>query len=553
VSDILEFILNEILYPNFDENFVYVFILTFGLSYLIYKLQNDIFKKKPLLTLEEMESIKVNDTDGMDDREQKYDIYKFIQKNRHKSIWGNYISFCFGCLSKYSNIVNEIDIRNKLKLKHEISFHNWFSVQSYVFFVIAAWFYPITLAILNAILTHKESTHNLFRLNFADEFWKWPILLIVIISSLLSTYIITEIYNKPNTVTENNIRLTRNLTSKSIPILLAIMSSILIISELIFKGYFNSIIISLNAIFAIARTLITNKTKNIKYIGVISSICVVGHLTYSLEKTVTEILIYTSIASIIVYIFAVIYTQRIKNQKIEENIMFIVTLFSLMLIAFYTTVIYFLQNSTSLDNQFSFIPVFLGILPVINSILDWISFNITRHIAYNVINEEFDLRSIMFYFFLDLVIAFFLAILTLGTTLFVIFLIGQILGQPIFDIHQLVKLMRAESSYKQYIWIHFMIFSTILPSIIHILFLVFSPFLVLLSKLNEESLKEFHHNISARSNFLALKIMGTGFCLLFTMFLLHWGINANSDWAAKLMWDTANFFLNTFNLFIKIT
>ncbi len=176
---------------------------------------------------------------------------------------------------------------------------------------------------------------------------------------------------------------------------------------------------------------------------------------------------------------------------------------------------------------------FFVALPFINGLLDFFSLSVSRIQAKKIISKN-NLRSFFWHFFLDLLIAFILLllliILFIGTTELFNFTLAQGTG---FNV-SLVKLFKTaiqEPLSPNGLWFYLMMFSTLFPTLIHLLIIVWLFFYIHPSSNLRKSiviiLKKTELNKVDKIKFLSfisITNFGAIFSVVFTIIIVIYGV-----------------------------
>ena len=174
-------------------------------------------------------------------------------------------------------------------------------------------------------------------------------------------------------------------------------------------------------------------------------------------------------------------------------------------------IIGFLEQPWIVINEISFgIFMFLVVLPMINSVLDFLSLGVTRYFLKKSLRASGHIKKAGYYLF-----DFAIALLSLLVLIFSLFLAIKAmewaaglsaLDQPSYDLGALLQRLRSQSLWQALLspdgWVYMMIFSTFLPSLIH--GLAFGGFLLTITRPDSSKLRDFK-NWTAPDHALALK------------------------------------------------
>nr|VFJ87772.1 MAG: hypothetical protein BECKH772A_GA0070896_100059 [Candidatus Kentron sp. H]VFJ89506.1 MAG: hypothetical protein BECKH772B_GA0070898_100059 [Candidatus Kentron sp. H]VFJ96168.1 MAG: hypothetical protein BECKH772C_GA0070978_100059 [Candidatus Kentron sp. H] len=148
------------------------------------------------------------------------------------------------------------------------------------------------------------------------------------------------------------------------------------------------------------------------------------------------------------------------------------------------------------------LPVFLGLLPLANAALDWLSLGVTRGLLYAIRSGHHAGWAALAWAVLDIVLALFflLAIVTLTTGLLAGLNLATVSwgGGALLDLGALFDGIRAEPWSRDYWWIHFMMLSTLVPTLVHFLIAGFAMALILPDRTRRWLLADFDRRDDAR-------------------------------------------------------
>ncbi|OED42094.1 hypothetical protein AB833_08005 [Chromatiales bacterium (ex Bugula neritina AB1)] len=126
--------------------------------------------------------------------------------------------------------------------------------------------------------------------------------------------------------------------------------------------------------------------------------------------------------------------------------------------------------------------LFLGILPVFNAPLDWLSFGITRGLLRSIVGGGHGAGWSLFWALADVVLALLLLVLVAATTWGGVYLMNQVAlwagGAVVVDLDNLLRQLRA-GNWRENLWIWLMLGSTLIPTAIHFLIASMAGFLAL--------------------------------------------------------------------------
>ena len=163
--------------------------------------------------------------------------------------------------------------------------------------------------------------------------------------------------------------------------------------------------------------------------------------------------------------------------------------------------------------------VFLGVLPLVNSPLDWISFGVTRTLLYNIVDEVHSTTKSIIWSFADIIIALLLLIGIISFSTITISFSNYLVQLhnfhgPIIDLNIVFKDLKTNTFDDRYIWMYLMFLSTVLPTLIHLILASWSVIFWIPSKI----LKRMHKGWEANQFSHDLpKLLAT--TLYFTLFI----------------------------------
>nr|VFJ45934.1 MAG: hypothetical protein BECKFM1743A_GA0114220_1003012 [Candidatus Kentron sp. FM]VFJ46025.1 MAG: hypothetical protein BECKFM1743C_GA0114222_1003312 [Candidatus Kentron sp. FM]VFK07064.1 MAG: hypothetical protein BECKFM1743B_GA0114221_1003012 [Candidatus Kentron sp. FM] len=148
------------------------------------------------------------------------------------------------------------------------------------------------------------------------------------------------------------------------------------------------------------------------------------------------------------------------------------------------------------------LPIFLAILPLANAALDWVSLGVTRGLLYAIRFGHHTGLVALGWVLLDIVLAIlFLCAVAVLTTLLLagINAATTIWGSgPLLDLELLFDELALRPASIDFIWIHFMMLSTLIPTLIHFFIAGFAIVLILPSRLRQWMIQNFDTNEDAR-------------------------------------------------------
>ena len=186
------------------------------------------------------------------------------------------------------------------------------------------------------------------------------------------------------------------------------------------------------------------------------------------------------------------------------------------------------------------LPLFLGILPLANAAMDWLSLGFTRGLLYNIRHGHHTGGMALLWVGLDILLAlFFLFAIASLTTLLLAGINAISLavdGKAIMDLISLFDGLKENPGALEYSWIHFMMLSTLIPTLLHFIIAGFALVLVMPSWLRKWVLSQWNERGDA--NYVAffyisfIPILG-----LIGPLMLLWGLwELLTAWGGYVGW-----------------
>ena len=184
-------------------------------------------------------------------------------------------------------------------------------------------------------------------------------------------------------------------------------------------------------------------------------------------------------------IMVIVYTI-LKNKLTTSYIFWLVyTIFALAI--GFLFIVFFKQSNTLI------LILFFSLLPILNAILDWISLGFTRGLLTSIISGHHKTKDALLWAFLDLLLAVvFLVLISLG----MIALVGisnHLSGTTIYDLNEIFTNLK-NGDIKQNFWIYFMMFSTLLPTLLHFILAILSLLMWLPDSWRKELIKDIQND-----------------------------------------------------------
>jgi hypothetical protein len=160
-----------------------------------------------------------------------------------------------------------------------------------------------------------------------------------------------------------------------------------------------------------------------------------------------------------IFIASILILQSISKQR--QLLASFWWFYSILLVI----VIYSILFLSSISNLI--IILFWFLLPILNAFLDWLSLSITRGLLHAVSHGHHSGFVALLWILLDLLLAFILLLLMIAGLLITIQLASLAANQALLDIDWLLFEMEIQPFAPQHSWIYFMLFSTLIPTLLH--------------------------------------------------------------------------------------
>lgn len=143
-------------------------------------------------------------------------------------------------------------------------------------------------------------------------------------------------------------------------------------------------------------------------------------------------------------------------------------------------------------------PIMLGILPFLNAPIDWLSLNFTRALSYLIADHHGKKRFLLGFLLVDivgaivfmaLIIAVMLSVLSLANVTAFVYA-----AKPILDFNQIMPAMISADTASQYVWAHFMVLSTLIPTLLHLILVIVSVVLYPFGHAKKNMYDNFYQN-----------------------------------------------------------
>ncbi len=205
---------------------------------------------------------------------------------------------------------------------------------------------------------------------------------------------------------------------------------------------------------------------------------------FSINYNITTYILLFISAIISHFILILILNKYHSFQKNKASFWFISWF---ILLAYLLGSIYLITNFNKLNsiiNDSLIMILFLGILPLFNAPLDWLSLGFTRGLLQAIADKKHSTKGIIFMLVLDLIVAIVFLVLVTASSLLGILLVNYIAGTGVVNLSDIFSQLKDLSKSS---WIWAMLISTLIPTLVHIYFVIYA---LLVSFFTSERLKE---------------------------------------------------------------
>jgi hypothetical protein len=192
------------------------------------------------------------------------------------------------------------------------------------------------------------------------------------------------------------------------------------------------------------------------------------------------------------------------------------------------------------------LPIMLGIMPLFNAIVDWLSLSVTRKFLYDIYFKHNSVVWVMGYVIIDVLLALFFMLVITSVLITVLALINSsslsLAGKPALDLAVLMVDIRNPDKVTDMFWVHGMLLSTIMPTVIHFIFAIFALLSALLWRQDTINIERFYGDTHARFELLrntTLSYIGTSI-LVVVLCLSTYSLLTHYTAPLLLLWDWAN-------------
>ena len=262
-----------------------------------------------------------------------------------------------------------------------------------------------------------------------------------------------------------------------------------------------------------------------------------------------------AVAGAVVFAVALmIWLERIlvKNEQGAFKRYSCFTLVSLVYLLLCCLVIVIFGKETR--TELVLVPILLGILPILNAPIDWLSLNFTRTLSYQISSHHGQRRYLLVFglvdvlgalFFMALITSVMLSLLTLANYAAQFFA-----TKPLLSFTNIMQGMVSPDTYQQYYWVHFMVLSTLIPPLVHFILLLVSlihwPFGHAYNPAYEHFYKDQYNNAPIVVKHQQNKRYRVFICASIAVVIIGIGI-VNFKMAGCALWTYADWFLSLIN------
>ncbi len=250
--------------------------------------------------------------------------------------------------------------------------------------------------------------------------------------------------------------------------------------------FFKVIAISFTVASASIFAFIFLKSKTFAGTIVVSVSSAFAITVFSINYNITTSILLFISAIISHFILILILNKYHSFQKNKASFWFISWF---ILLAYLLGSIYLITNFNKLNsiiNDSLIMILFLGILPLFNAPLDWLSLGFTRGLLQAIADKKHSTKGIIFMLILDLIVAIIFLVLVTVSSLLGIFLMNTVSGVEVINLSDIFAQLR-NGDWKESLWIWLMLGSTLIPTIVHFYFVIYA---LLVSFFTSKRLKE---------------------------------------------------------------
>ncbi|MCY7296901.1 hypothetical protein [Alteromonas sp. a30] len=395
-----------------------------------------------------------------------------------------------------------------------------FSEGSYRFCLMLAFVYPILFAMVNGLRTNEVRLANLPLIAFESGWDK----ALFIVGGLMVLFPLLGI-----------VRSEREW-KKVFYLLLGFLGLVAIGKG----GGFILFLIAFGGFFAFTSTSVSFATI------AVPSIISVSYSAASVSDSVVVLVIAVIVFKGLYELTNKFFFGRKSRTVFKQNLYFAVISLTYLMASCWALLIYGEEKTF----VFILVPLLLGILPLLNAPIDWLSLNVTRYLSYQMSQHHAKKRFLALFLLVDIIFAVFFMLVITSTMLGVITLANHVAvwfnAPPLLPFADILQGMVNPATYNQYYWVHFMVLSTLVPTVIHFVLLLVSITLFPLGHAKQQAYQHFyedqhHHGYTVMQHQQKKRVHLFYSGLLATAVI--GALIVNFDWAGCQLWNYADWFL----------
>jgi len=517
--------------------------------------------------------------DQQDKLENKYELYQEIKRLSEHGWLNNYRHLAACVLAFLSRIFSE---SNPFSVKESLDYQphaaktltrtlsQWFTFESYLILLVVALMYPAVLASLNSVVTQSIAIAGVKVLAF-DSLGQVLVFLIALMASLFLVWQLV----RGQWVKELTVRGQRGVASKfikqafaayfSFPFWKRLGALLMLWLGVYFIAGAQALtwVLGLNFVFYYAGAGAVVFSVAGAFVGAVvvavagafvGAVAVAGAFAFAVA---------VAGAGAFGGAFAVLFENNASDaekprlssvKRIVSNsgvkIGLSLTISLSMLFVLFTNIIEKNEQDTT-----PLLFVLMGLLPLCNAVVDWLSLNITRHLTYKIIAETHSWLKNWFYVLVDAGLALVFVFLVTTTTVAGLSLISGWVGAPLLDFTQLMTSIQDKSHIWEHLWIHLMLFSTLIPTLFHLGLALYMSVIMVITHWQRDAFQryldaphlkdpenrnELFFYANFRWFFVVIIVVGLGF--------LFYGLSQYIGGAACVLWRYADGLLQFFNM-----
>lgn len=379
-----------------------------------------------------------------------YELHQRIEHFKENAYWETYQSFVQRALGGVRRITGEA--------RDGVPETQLFSFQSYLLLLFLAIFYPVLFAVGNSVVSESLSLAGIELIKFKSLGHACLYLGLLITNGAISF-------------------VGGKLSVKSDYWFWGSLILILGISQTIIAPIFNDIAYIFATIVGfVILGYFTNFFASVTPIGGAVAVGFVGIAAMSMTTSGVFSFIATyPIAFAMFYILTKSLSSQVLRQKTLKAVVLAVSVISALLFAYFAAAIFTINKYAGADKQYLVLmPVFMGLLPLFNALLDWISLNITRLLTHKILADNHSLMRTIGFALLDLGLALAFVVVVSSVTLAGLASLGWIFDSPIVDLSNLMTGLGDPERLSEHHWVHAMVLSTLIPTLFHLGLVLYS-------------------------------------------------------------------------------